>query len=187
MAHWRGFKEYAVDLSSKVRGQLGLSAFQRLEVSALAAHYNTPVIGFDQIDCDPRALQHFTVNRQRSLSGFVLPVDDGFAIVVNPCHTEHRVRATVGHEFSHLILNHEFSVLLAGDEGCAFGDKDQEDEAKWLGAELLFPRQAARNAVWQGISLEQVSETFGVSIELARWRINACGARKILQRARDSW
>ena len=39
MAHWHGFKEYAVDLCLKVRTQLGLTAFQWLDVLALAAHY----------------------------------------------------------------------------------------------------------------------------------------------------
>lgn len=186
MAYWHGFKEYAVELSLKVRTRLGLTAFQRLDVSALAAHYEVVVVGFDQLGCAVEVLHHFTVDRWRGVSGYLLPVDGELAIVFNPSHPEYRIRSTVAHEIAHLILSHEFSVLLAGDKGCTFGSEDQEDEANWLGAELLLPRQAARQAVLDGVSLEQVSERFGVSIEMARWRTNVCGGQEILQRARRS-
>ena len=183
MALWRGFGVYAVDLGLKVRSKLGLNEFDRLDVQLLAKHYNIPILGFDQIGCDHEVLRHLTATRHRKLSGFTIPIKTGFAVVTNPCHTEHRVRATIGHEFAHIILNHQFSVLLAGDEGCAFGSEDQEDEAKWFGAELLLPRAAAARAVRRNLSVIQVSDYFGVSVELARWRMNICGERTKLQRA----
>jgi hypothetical protein len=184
VAYWHGFKQYAVDLGLTVRAKLGLTAFDRLDLAALAAHYKVPVLGFDQLGCPAEALRHFTGERWRGVSGYLLPVDGEMAVVFNPSHPKSRIRSTITHEFAHLILNHEFSVLVTGEEGCAFGDEDQEDEAKWLGAELLLPREAAKRAVLRGVSLEQLSENFDVSVELARWRMNVCGGWTILQRAR---
>jgi hypothetical protein len=184
VAHWHGFKQYAVDLGLKVRRNLGISASQRLDVIALATYYKVPILSFDKIGCPLEALHHFTVSRWSKVSGYLLPVDGQLVIIYNPTHPKQRIRATISHEIAHLILNHEFRVLATGDDGCIFGDKDQEDEAGWLGAELLLPREAAKRAVINGDSLSQLSDQFDVSIELARWRTNICGARKILQRAR---
>ena len=87
MAYWRGFKQYAVDLGLKVRGNLGISAFQRLDVIALAAYYNVPVVGFDKIGCPLEALHRLAVDKWGKISGYLLPVDGQLAIVYNPTHT----------------------------------------------------------------------------------------------------
>ena len=92
-------------------------------------------------------------------------------------------RSTMGHETSHVILNHEFDLLVTGEKTCV--SKDEEDEADWLGAELLFPRAAARRAVLRSIPIEQVCQHYGVSFEIARWRTNICGAKKMLKRSRQ--
>lgn len=182
MALWHGFKQYAVDLGLTVRRQLGILPSQRLNVYELAEHYGISLVNFGQLGCTLEALHHFTVGHWKSVSGFLLPVDGAFAIVTNPSHSALRIRATIAHEVAHFILNHEFSVLAATDEGCVFGDEDQEDEAKWLGAELLLPRPIAKKAVLDGMPLHEVSKKFGVSIELARWRTNISGGYKMRQR-----
>ncbi len=184
MALWHGFRQYAVDLGLTVRRRIDISPSRRLNLRALADHYGLALVDFGQIGCTIEALHHLTVDRWKSVSGFLLPVDGKFAIVTNPEHSAFRIRATIAHEIAHFILNHEFGVLATGDDGCIFGNEDQEDEAKWLGAELLFPRAAAREAVLNGFSLNDISMRFGVSVDLARWRTNISGAHRMRQRAR---
>lgn len=182
MALWHGFKQYAVDLGLKIRTELGLSAFDRLDADKLADRYRVTVVSFDQVNCSPETLQHFTCNQWRSLSGFAIPVDGMMAVALNPSHTEARTRSTFTHEISHVVLNHESKVRLTRDDNCIYGDVDQEDEARWLGAELLLPREAAKRAVLRDITEDQVRERFGVSRELARWRMNICGGKNIRRR-----
>lgn len=184
MALWHGFKQYAVDLGLKIRTELGLSAFDRLDSDKLAARYNVTVVSFGEVGCAPEALQYFTHDNWRSLSGFALPVDDMTAVALNPSHTEARQRSTFTHEISHVVLSHESKVRLTKDDSCLDSDLDQEEEARWLGAELLLPRESAKRAVLQDISEDQVCQRFGVSPELARWRMNISGGRTIRQRAR---
>jgi hypothetical protein len=84
------------------------------------------------------------------------------------------------------LLEHEFDrVLFAdGSRRCRNpASKEMEDEAAELSAELLLPQTAAQRAAVAGKSDEEVADIFDVSIELARWRMNATGARLIAQRA----
>jgi hypothetical protein len=46
-----------------------------------------------------------------------------------------------------------------------------------------LPTDAARRLALDGASDEAAAEQFGVSVDLARWRLNATGARKIAARA----
>jgi len=183
VALWHGYREYAVTVAEKVRTNLGLTAYDRIDMFKLATYYGITVVRFDEIDCGDAPLEHFTTTRWQQLSGYILPVDENYLLMsINHLHPEERIRSTMGHETSHVILNHEFNLLLTEEKICAGGSKDQEDEADWLGGELLLPRKAARRAVFNKISIEQVRQHFGVSIEMARWRINICGAQEMTRR-----
>ena len=185
MALWRGYREYAVTVAERVRTKLGLTAYDQLDIFKLAAYYGITVVRFDEINCGDEVIKHFTTKGWRQLSGYILPVGDQLVMCLNPLHSEERIRSTMGHETSHVILNHEFDLLLTAEKACVSGSKDEEDEADWLGAELLFPRAAARRAVLRSIPIEQVCQHYGVSFEIARWRTNICGAKKMLKRSRQ--
>jgi Zn-dependent peptidase ImmA (M78 family) len=86
---------------------------------------------------------------------------------------------------AHLLLEHEFDGILFTDGKCGRRDpvtKQMESEATELSGELLLPQVAARRAAIAGKTDDEVAELFDVSIEFARWRMNATGARKIAQR-----
>ncbi len=132
MAYWHGYKEHAVTVADRVRCKLGLTPYDRLDTFRLAAYYHITVVTFDEIDCGKGAVEHFTTNRWRQLSGYILPVGDRLVMALNPLHSEERIRSTMGHETSHVILQHEFDLLLTGEKACFSESKDQEDEAAWL-------------------------------------------------------
>lgn len=75
-------------------------------------------------------------------------------------------------------------VMLNKGPGCG-GQLAAPD----AGSRLLLgalDREVGRDTLRVLLAGEQVSERFGASIEMARWRANACGGQKILQRARRS-
>jgi Zn-dependent peptidase ImmA (M78 family) len=82
-----------------------------------------------------------------------------------------------------VIGEHKFGTSLVNERGCRTADKLQEDEAAEFSADLLVPSDAARRLARQKATDDEVALRFGVSIELARWRMNAPGARIIAWRA----
>jgi Zn-dependent peptidase ImmA (M78 family) len=58
----------------------------------------------------------------------------------------------------------------------------QEEEAAEIGGELLIPIEAAKKLARRKATNEEVALQFGVSVEMARWRMDATGARLIAAR-----
>jgi hypothetical protein len=58
----------------------------------------------------------------------------------------------------------------------------QVDEAADIAGELLVPFDAAKLLARRKATNEEVALQFGVSVDLARWRMDATGARLIARR-----
>ena len=107
-----------------------------------------------------------------------LQTDDRFAIVINPSHFQPRQRADLMHELAHIELRHsparvevsETGLLLLSD----YSD-EQEQEANWLGAALLLPREGLVRMRASGKSTEQIAIHFAVSVPLCEWRLRMTG------------
>jgi Zn-dependent peptidase ImmA (M78 family) len=103
-------------------------------------------------------------------------------VLENDQHPAARRRATLGHELAHHFLEHEFATQLVNERGCRTADPEDEAAARELGAELLLPFDAAKRLARQKASDDEAALKFQVSRELARWRLDATGARMIAQR-----
>lgn len=135
---------------------------------------------------DGAARDHFYFSPDATLSGALIKSGNGFVILDNDGHPTTRRRATLSHEISHFLLEHEFaSVLSPNERGCGI-EVEQEDEAKFLSGELLIPTEGAIRHAFKDRSDEQVARFHGVSVELARWRMNVSGARIIASRSRGN-
>jgi Zn-dependent peptidase ImmA (M78 family) len=88
----------------------------------------------------------------------------------------------MGHELAHIFGEHKFGTSLVNERGCRLADKLQEDEAAEISGELLIPFESAKQLACQKATNEEVALQFGVSAELARWRMDATGARLIARR-----
>lgn len=89
------------------------------------------------------------------------------------------------HELSHLLLRHETRQLERIGELVFFTcDPDQEEQADHLGATLLLPRPLLVAGLARGPSIGAIAETYGVSEQLARWRVNATGVAVQIKRRR---
>ena len=170
-------------LAGEVRAELGLEPMDALDPWQLAELYGVRVLALGQLPLDHTIRDHFHNVRPEVFSGALLPHRTGAVIVENDAHPMARRRSTMGHEMAHVVGEHKFHTSLVNERGCRTADKLQEDEAAEISGELLIPFEAAKRLARRKATDDEVALRFGVSPELARWRMNASGARIIAQRA----
>jgi Zn-dependent peptidase ImmA (M78 family) len=173
-------------LAGEVRAELGLGPMEALDPWNLAEMYGVPVVALGDLPLDHEIREYFHSIRPHVFSGALLPHRTGALIIENDAHPLARRRSTMGHEMAHVIGEHTFGTSLVNERGCRTADKLQEDEAAEISGELLIPSDAARRLARQKATDDEVALRFGVSLELARWRMNATGARIIAHRAAKS-
>jgi Zn-dependent peptidase ImmA (M78 family) len=127
---------------------------------------------------DHHAIRHLTVGIGRGeVSAVTIYVDDYRRVILfNPAQASTRMVSSLGHELSHVVLEHEPERPLVS--GRREWDGMQEEEASWLAGCLLIPQEAALAAARQGMTDGDVSEAFGTSLALARMRMNGTGVRR---------
>lgn len=179
----RGFKTKAKSLAVELRAEIGLTPFQPFDPWALADLYGVRVYPLSDIDCTETSRDHFSITWVTVFSGALIPDPDGLLVVENSAHALVRRRSTLSHEMSHVTLEHSFASTIIDARGCRLADREQEDEAAELSGELLIPFQAARWSANRGLSDQAVADKFEVSVDVARWRMNSTGARKIAARS----
>lgn len=161
----------------ELRAEIGLTAYQPFDPYALAELYGIDVYQLSDLERSPEALQHFQVERTDVFSGALVPFGSGVVIVENDAHPLARRRSTASHEIAHVALEHPFAATLVNERHCRTANPEHENEASELGGELLLPFDAAKRLARQQASDEEAALQYGVSIEIARWRMNATGAR----------
>lgn len=149
----------------------------------LAELYGVRVVALGKLPLDHAIRDHFLNVRPHVFSGALLPHRTGAVIVENDAHSLPRRRSTMGHEMAHIVGEHKFGTSLVNERGCRTADKSQEEEAAEISGELLIPFEAAKWLARQKTTDDEVALRFGVSPGMARWRMNATGARIIAQRA----
>jgi Zn-dependent peptidase ImmA (M78 family) len=183
----RGFKTEARKLALELRAELGLDAYAQFDPYALADEYGIPVFRLGDLGNDlaaHEAAAHYPESRSATFSAALVPIGNKRFILDNDGHDPRRRRNSVSHEMSHLVLEHEFGEVLLNADGCRALSKDKEEEADWLGGELLIPYVAAERAARLDWNDEQVADFYEVSIQLARMRMNYSGARKVVANIR---
>lgn len=172
-------------LAGEVRVELDLEPMEALDPWKLAELYGVPVMALGALPLDDVVRNYFSTVRPHAFSGALLPHRTGAVIVENDAHPLARRRSTLGHEMAHVVGEHKFGTSLVNERGCRTADRVQEDEAAEISGELLIPFEAAKRLARQKVTDDEVALRFRVSPELARWRMNATGARIIAQRASD--
>lgn len=184
MALQHGFKTHAAWIAERIRSKLGLSLNDPMDIFALADIYQVDVVPFSKLRDAADAVEHFRGKGSRQVSGLALFVDDRHLIAYNDGHAIERIRSTMTHEVSHVVLLHEPVIRVSSGKGCDSSDLDQEAEAAELGSELLIPLQVARRAAIDQKPEETLAAQFQTSVELARWRMNLSGGHQIRKRGR---
>jgi hypothetical protein len=182
----RGFKAEAEHITAETRAGLGLSLHDRLDPLALAADLGIPVWPLSQlaaadlsVDGLGEAIDYLAGSDTGALSAVTVFRGTARIIVHNDSHSPARQASNLTHEEAHGLLLHPPAPAL-DRRGCRLWDADVEDEATWLGSTLLIPGPAAWRAARRRLSIGEMAEHFGCSTEMARWRLNVTGARRLL-------
>jgi Zn-dependent peptidase ImmA (M78 family) len=181
-----GFKAEAERVSAGARQLLGLNAADPIDPWAYATARNVVVLEMASLNLEPRHREQLLVKDNESWSGLTLKMDNSFFVVVNPSHPISRQRNTLMHEMAHIHLGHTPARVDFSNSGMMLLSDypiDQEDEANWLAAAILIPREALYSLRRLGKGVEEIASIFGVSKQLSEWRLRMTGVDSQLKRA----
>jgi hypothetical protein len=181
-----GFKALAERSSRAAREALGIDSIAPLDPWRYAAHLGVLLLDFETLGLKPNTIKQLTVNDPESWSALTIQEGATLAIVINPAHTLARQRADLTHELAHVDLKHKparvevssTGVLLLSD----YND-EQEQEADWLAATLLVPREGLVQMRARHATVGEIATHYGVSERLSEWRLRMTGVDIQLRRA----
>lgn len=180
----RGFKTMAENDSLTHRRSLGLQDTAVLDPVALAAHLDITVVSADTL-IDRSRLEELERLQAFAFSAATFDIDGRDFIVVNPLRSRERLASDVSHELAHLHLQHELAEIQMIDNvpfrTCR---PDQEEQATAWGGALLLPRPLLLHAVINGLNADAIAVKYGVTPEMARFRVNTTGVHKQALRRR---
>lgn len=114
--------------------------------------------------------------RQWSGMGRSLP-DGQLLVLLHPEQTPERAAVTIMEEVAHTHYGHQPTQIVTLPGGVAkrtFSPRT-EQEAYWTAAATLLPMKAVAQAVWRGRTAAALAADYGVSVQLAEFRIKILG------------
>jgi Zn-dependent peptidase ImmA (M78 family) len=181
----RGFKAWAERTSLSLRKELGVGVEQPLPLKDLADYFGVRLWTPNDVPgVTDEVLTQLLEVAADDWSGIGLQVNGQGIVIYNPRHSAGRQASDITHELSHFILEHQPTrVFLSSDEELEqfwmrSYDEKQEDEANCLAWSLLLPRDGLIRCLFKRMNQSQIAEHFGVSNQLAAFRINSTGVKK---------
>lgn len=172
-------------LAAAVRAETGCGPGDPFDPWAWSEQNGIPFLSLDDLPVDSAARHHFTVSRPGVWSAALARTGMQFVVIYNSAHSPERTRSNLAHEVAHFAAEHELSAAWMDDKGsCGASSKSDERDATELAAALLIPPEAARNHAFAGGSSIALAARFQVSEQMARWRMEVSGGRRIAQRYR---
>ena len=144
----------------------------------LAEHLGIIVLDFDELPIPANDVHQLTHMDSSSWSGLTLKAHGLSGVVLNPTHTKPRQRNDLMHEVAHIHLGHVPNRVDTTADGLLLVSdfsRDQEEEADWLAAALLVPREALFWCRKAGHSVAQICTKYGISRPLCEWRLRMTG------------
>jgi Zn-dependent peptidase ImmA (M78 family) len=175
----RGFKARAERTSAGLRGELGLSEFDRLNPHQLAAYLDVRLLTPSDVPGVTTELLHqlLTVDPW-GWSAVTIVQGNAALIIFNPRHSEGRQASDITHELAHIILGHQPATMIMSPDGSLVMrsyDQKQEDEANWLAWAILLPREALMIMKRRRASIVDIADAFGVTESLVQYRLRVTG------------
>lgn len=173
-----------------MRRQLDLSKISPLRAIDLADHLGITVWSVGDIHgTTAEDMYQLTVRDSDSWSALTLALSGRHLIVVNPSQSASRINSVMMHELSHIILGHNLHHVGVTEDGQLVPgnyEKDQEDEADWLGGTLLLPRPALIEIRRQKLSNFEAGQHYLASNQMLIWRFRMTGVDYQIANAKSS-
>ncbi|XOV85291.1 MAG: ImmA/IrrE family metallo-endopeptidase [bacterium] len=177
----RGFKSQSELISKRYRKALGLTLEEALPYKQIADHLNVRIWEPRDIPGLEKSAIAQLSKPESEWSAATLEANGTTLIIVNSAHSEARRANDVLHELAHIILGHSKGRLDVSDDGHLWLKSyglDQEEEADWLSATMLLPRDGLLALYRRFPDHETIAEIYGVSPELVKMRVNLTGISK---------
>jgi Zn-dependent peptidase ImmA (M78 family) len=178
----RGFKAEAERDAARIRNELGLAPHDRLDPRDIAKHLDIAVVDASEL-VDIEELEELERLQAFAFSAATFEIEDRSIVVVSPLRTPGRQNSDIAHELAHVMLKHQLSEIREID-GMPFRTckPDEEEEATAFGGTLLLPRPLLLSAARRQATVDEISQQYEVSIEMARFRYNSTGVAKQIGR-----
>jgi hypothetical protein len=172
-------------LAAAVRAELGLADTDPFDPYLWSREYGVPFLALDALPISDAARDRFTRDAPELWSAALLRAGTGHVVVYNPAHSAVRVRSNLAHEAAHLVAEHQLTPTWLDPQGkCSGTTRAQEVEAAELAGALLVPADRARALAIRRTDPSIVAMQYDVSVDMARWRLDASGGAVIAQRYR---
>jgi IrrE N-terminal-like domain len=186
----RGFKARAERTSAGLRGELGLTAFDRLDPRQLASYLEVKLLTPNDIPgMTTTLLNQLLTVEPWGWSAVTIVQGNAALVIFNPRHSAGRQASDITHELAHLVLGHQPATMIMSPDGnlvMRSYDQKQEDEANWLAWAILMPREALIMMMGKGSTVTEIADAYGVTETLVQYRIRITGVESQL-RARRAW
>ncbi|WP_238230806.1 ImmA/IrrE family metallo-endopeptidase [Methylobacterium thuringiense] len=168
-----------------MREELGVQLHEPLCPWKLIEHLGYNVVKLsDFASREPEAVAYLTSGvGQTEFSAVTLPNDGAPWIVHNDSHSTGRQGANLAHEAAHGLLCHQGSPLTDA-RGARIFNREQENEANWLGPALLISDEAAIYIAQKRLSPAAACHMYGVSNDLLQMRLWVSAAYTRVARSR---
>ena len=185
----RGYKSWCEKYAVDARAALGVAAWAPLDMRELAVHLGVRIWTPEDVpDLSREAIDVLLRNdgeTQSCWSAVTLVVGRTALVVLNSSHSSARQASDLAHELAHRIRGHAASDVSVSDEGLLLLSsypRELEEEADWLGACLLLPREALLHIKKSGWTSEDAQALYGVSKSMLNYRIAKTGVARQFSR-----
>lgn len=182
----RGFKAWCERTANDYRQTLGVAPSRPLDPRCLADRLGVRVATPEDIPTlSDTARRQLVEVDPGSWSAVTIALGDARVVILNSGQSAARQRSSLAHELAHLILNHPTDRTQLTREGLLFRgtfDREQEEEANWLGGCLLVPRDGLLRARLRTSNEHALATRFGVSADMIAWRLRTTGVLRQVRR-----
>lgn len=182
----RGFPADAERHAERIRKDMGKAPSAKVAIQDIARQLDIRVVAANELVHINR-LHELERIQAFAFSACTFDINGTKVIVFNPLRTSDRAQSDIAHELSHVILGHKLSeVRIVAGVPFRTCQPDQEEEATSLGGTLLLPRPLLLSAVRKGLREAEIAEHYGVTTEMARFRLNKTGVLRQVHGGRSS-
>lgn len=180
----RGFKARAEKIATECREKLGIHPCAPLCAFKLAESLDIIVYDATKFLKDPNDINKLSgiAGNDCGWSALTMLNNKGKRLIIhNPFHTPARQQSNIMHEIAHILCEHNKKPLPKGIKlpfGMRDFDKEQEDEAIYLGATLQLSRPCLLWAKKRNMSNSEIAIYFNASVEMVNFRIASTGVNK---------